>query len=152
MIKSFVIKDYEIEKLVEKVEKKDRSESVAKRLITGKAAEEYFKINYQLVSNFDGFEIKDTTNLACGFDFRLSLDLSFFCVEVKGLNTNSGSISMTEKEFLMAKSLRDKYCLFVVANFREKPNHQHFFDPLNSGLSFKKTEREVIQINYSTLI
>ncbi len=152
LIKSFVIKDYDIEKIVEKIEKKDWTESVAKRLITGKAAEEYFKINYLSVSDFKDFEIKDTTILACGFDFKLSLETNFYCVEVKGLNTNSGSIAMTEKEFFVANELRTEYCLFVVMNFAEKPIHEYFFDPLNSRLTFKKTERQVIQINYSTSI
>lgn len=152
LIKSFVIKNYEIEKFVEKIEKKDKSESVAKRLITGRAAEEYFKANYSSVSHFNEFEISDTTNLACGFDFKLSLNSNFYCVEVKGLNTNSGSISLTEKEFFVANELKKKYCLFVVMNFAEKPNHQFFFDPLNSRLTFKKTERKVTQINYASTI
>lgn len=152
LIKSFVIKDYDVEKIVEKIEKKDKAESVAKRLITGKAAEEYFKTNYLLVNDFKNFELKDTTSLACGFDFKLSLDSNFYCVEVKGLNTNSGSIAMTEKEFFVANELKRKYCLFVVMNFAEKPIHEYFFDPLHSRLTFKKTERQVTQINYSTAI
>lgn len=151
-VKSLVIDNYDIEKITEKVEKKDMSETVAKRLATGKAAEEYFKINYKLVSNFMNYELKDTTNLACGFDYKLSLEKDFYCVEVKGLNTNSGAIAMTEKEFYVANELRKKYCLFVVMNFVEKPNHQFYFDPLNSRLIFKKVERKVTQINYSTKI
>lgn len=150
LIKSFVIKNYEVEKFIEKIEKKDKSESVAKRLITGRAAEEYFKLNYSSINNFKDYELKDTTNLACGFDFKLTLALSFYCIEVKGLNVNSGSISLTEKEFYIANRLKKKYCLFVVKNFIEKPNHQLFFDPLNSRLTFKKNERKINQINYTT--
>jgi hypothetical protein len=150
LIKSFVIDNYEIEKIIKKIEKKDKSESVAKRLITGKAAEEYFKLKYITVKDFRNYELKDTTNLACGFDFKLSLKSNFYCVEVKGLNTNSGSIALTEKEFFVANEFKKKYCLFVVLNFIEKPNHQFFFDPLNTRLTFKKIERKVTQINYST--
>lgn len=152
LIKSFVIKNYEVERIVDKFEKKDKSDTVAKRLITGIAAEEYFKINYQHINHFTDFEIKDTTNLACGFDFKLSYDIKYFCVEVKGLNTNSGSILMTEKEFSVAQHLKEKYCLFIVTNFIEKPVHQYYFDPLNSRLNFKKAERQITQINYSTSI
>ena len=152
LIKSFVLKNYDVEKIVEKFEKKDKSESVAKRLITGIAAEEYFKVNYKNVNHFSEFEIKDTTNLACGFDFKLSSDMQYYCVEVKGLNSNTGSIAMTEKEFSVAQNLREKYCLFIVTNFIEKPIHQYYFDPLNSRLKFKKTERQIIQTNYSTSI
>jgi hypothetical protein len=152
LVKNFVIQDYEIEKFVVNLEKADKSESVAKRLITGKAAEEYFKLNYSSVSHFREFELKDTTYLACGFDFRLSMNSNFYCVEVKGLSSSSGSISFTEKEFHMANELKNKYCLFVVSNFIEKPTHQLFFDPLNSNLNFKKVEREITQINYWTSI
>lgn len=152
LIKSFVIKDYEIEKFIEKIDKLDYAQSVAKRLITGKAAEEYFKVNYNSINDFRGFELSDTTNHACGFDFKLSLEKDFYCVEVKGINTITGSIAMTEKEFIVANNLKKEYCLFVVSNFIEKPIHQYFFDPLNSGLKFKKVERQVTQINYSTSI
>ncbi len=152
LIKSLVIKNYDVEKIIEKFEKKDKSESVAKRLITGIAAEEYFKANYKSVRDFSDFELKDTTNLACGFDYKLSYNIEYYCVEVKGLNTNAGSIAMTEKEFSVAQNLKEKYCLFIVTNFIEKPIHQYYFDPLNSKLQFKKTERQVTQINYSTSI
>ena len=152
LIKSFLISNYEIEKFVETIEKKDRSESVAKRLITGKSAEEYFKINHQTISHFKDHELTDARNLACGFDFKLSQQMYFYCVEVKGLNLNSGNIMMTEKEFFVANELKQQYCLFVVMNFAEKPYHEYLFDPLNSRLSFKKVERQVTQINYSTAI
>lgn len=152
LIKSFVFDNYDIEKIAEKVEKKDMSETVAKRLVTGKAAEEYFKTIYKLVSCFMNCELKDTTNMACGFDYKLSLENNYYCVEVKGLNANSGGIALTEKEYYVANEMKNKYCLFVVMNFVEKPNHQYFFDPLNSKLSFKKVERIVTQTNYATTI
>ncbi|MCL1946498.1 MAG: DUF3883 domain-containing protein [Chitinivibrionia bacterium] len=152
LIKSFLIQDYEIEKFINNIEKKDKSQSVAKRLITGKAAEEYFKINYFTIPQFKDYELKDATNLACGFDFKLLKAANFYCVEVKGLNLKKGNISMTEKEFFVAKELKQNYCLFIVMNFAEKPNHEYFFDPLNSNLSFKKIEQTIIQTNYSTII
>ena len=152
LIKSFVIRDYDIEKLIERIEEKDKSESVARRLVTGRAAEEYFKSNYHTVDNFLNFDLKDATALACGFDFKLSLHSEYYCVEVKGLNSNFGSISLTEKEFSVANEMRKRYCLFIVRNFVETPNHQLFFDPLHSSLSFKRIERRVTQINYATSI
>ncbi|MDR0510604.1 MAG: DUF3883 domain-containing protein [Rikenellaceae bacterium] len=148
LIKSFLIPNYEIEK----IERKDKSESVAKRLITGKSAEEYFKINYPTINQFNGYELHDTTSLACGFDFRLSQSADFYCVEVKGLNSNTGNILMTEKEFFVANKLKRQYCRFVVMNFAEKPYHEYFFDPLGSRLDFRKVERTVKQISYTTLL
>jgi hypothetical protein len=152
LINSFFIPHYEKEKIIATVIKPDSNESVAKRLITGKAAEEYFKINYQSIIEFKDYDLKDTTNCACGFDFKLSFDKKFFCVEVKGLNTNTGNIMLTEKEYVVARELRMQYCLFVVKNFAEKPYHRFFFDPLNSNLTFQKNKRIVTQINYSTLL
>jgi hypothetical protein len=147
LIKNILIQNYDVEEIVEK---KYRTESVAKRLITGKAAEEYFKMHYLYIEPFVGYELKDTTDLACGFDFKLSHNIDFYCVEVKGLNLNTGSIIMTEKEYMVANDLRDKYCLFLVKNFIEKPVHQYVFNPLNSGLNFKKIEQTVVQTSYAT--
>lgn len=152
LVKSFVIKDYEIEKFINKIEKIDYGETVAKRLITGSAAEEYFKLNFDTITEFSDFQISDTTKLACGFDFKLSLDINFFCIEVKGLNANTGSIAMTEKEFYVAEKLKEKYCLFIVSNFIETPVHQYIFDPLSSRLTFKKNQRQIIQTTYNTQI
>jgi len=152
LVKSFVIKDYEIEKFINKIEKIDYGETVAKRLITGSAAEEYFKLNCNTITEFSDFQISDTTKLACGFDFKLSLDINFFCIEVKGLNANTGSIAMTEKEFYVAEKLKEKYCLFIVSNFIETPVHQYIFDPLSSRLTFKKNQRQIIQTTYNTQI
>ena len=149
LIKSFVIRDYDIEKLIDKVEKVDRSESVSKRLVTGNAAEGYFRMNYSSINEFQDFQLQDTTYLACGFDFRLSLATDFFCIEVKGLNANTGSLSLTEKEYKVANEFKERYCLFVVMNFIEKPYHRLLFDPLNNILNFKKTERIVTQISYN---
>lgn len=60
---------------------------------------------------------------------------------------------MTEKEHTMAEDLQERYCLFVVSNFKETPVHQFFFDPLHcSSLLFQRQERQVTQIAYSTKI
>lgn len=149
MVISFVIKNYEVERIVAK---KDRSESVAKRLITGNAAEEYFKAKYRLIDDFKNYRLKDTTNMACGFDFKLSSESNYYCIEVKGLSTNSGSIALTEKEFCAADNIGKRYCLFVVFNFNAVPFHRFFFDPLKSRLSFKKVERQITQISYTTTL
>lgn len=123
------------------------------RLITGKAAEEYFVLNYNKISPFQNYSLKDTTYMGCGFDFKLSLETNNYYIEVKGINEKQGNILMTDKEYAMADFLLDKYCLFVVSNFKEKPFHQLFFNPLKSGLlSFQRTERQITQVSYSASI
>jgi hypothetical protein len=152
LIKSFLVSDYEAEKAVASIIKPDSGESFANRLITGKAAEEYFKSNYRSVHDFIDFELIDTTNLGCGFDFKLQNASLFFCVEVKGLSHNTGNILLTEKEYSCASEFRKNYCLFIVKNFVDKPNHQFFFDPLNSQLNFRQHKNTITVINYSTVI
>lgn len=151
LVKSFLLEEYEIETITSKPDK-DRTEAVAKRLITGRAAEEYFKGNYRSIDVFANCELKDTRNLACGFDYRLSHQTDYYGVEVKGLNAASGSIMLTEKEFYVAERLRARYCLFIVSNFVDSPRHQYFFDPLHSRLSFENIQRRVIQTSFKTAI
>lgn len=152
LIKSFFVENYEITKFIEKVDKKDYSESVSKRLVTGKAAEEYFKFKYKKIELFKSYELLDTTQMACGFDYKLSLNSDYYCVEVKGLNALSGTIQLTEKEYIVAQKLKSKYCLFIVKNFKEEPFHQIVFNPLNSNLVFKKNKIEIIQTTYNATI
>lgn len=151
-VKSFLIQNYDIEKISEVKEAKDYGDTVAKRLLTGKAAEEYFKEKYQQIDSFNRYSIKDTTNMACGFDYKLSFGFDYYCVEVKGLNEQKGSIQLTEKEFFVAKKLTSNYCLFIVKNFKKKPIHDIVFDPLNSQLQFKEVTREIIQTTFITSI
>ena len=153
LIKGFLIPHYEDEKAIEAVVKKtDANDSVAKRLITGRAAEEYFKKAYSSIDEFEGYDLLDTTTFACGFDFKLSFVREYYCVEVKGLSQASGSVMFTEKEYNVAHELRTKYCLFVVKNFSERPYHQLFFDPLRSRLVFQRNEQFVRQISFSAVV
>ena len=123
---------------------------MANRLITGKAAEEYFILNYQTIDLFHNYDIQDTTQMGCGFDFKLSFDQKHFYVEVKGINEKTGSVLMTEKEHSVAEDLRALYCLFVVSNFRDIPEHRLFFDPLYvPQLEFKRQEQIVTRVSYS---
>lgn len=149
LIKSTLFENYTFEKFVNSLTKKDYSETVAKRLITGKAAEEFFRENYSSVPQFENFTLKDTTLFACGFDFKLERNSDYYCVEVKGLQGKSGTITFTEKEFSVAEKLSDAYALYIVTNFIEKPTPKLIFNPLKSTLRFVKTEKLVSQISFS---
>lgn len=154
-IKSIVYSNYEIAILVEKATHQIRKEETfAKRLVTGQAAEQYFKDVYNQISVFKNLILEDTTKFGCGFDFKLhstSTD-KFLGVEVKGLNGLSGNIGLTEKEFCVAHYLKQDYYLFIVKNFIEKPSHVYFQNPLESKLKFKKAETHIIQVNYNAYI
>ena len=128
----------------------NKHEFSASRLITGKAAEEYFVQIYPTIDIFTDFDISDMTSHGCGYDFKLSKGMSRYYVEVKGMNEKNGNILMTEKEHKVADELLNRYCLFVVRDFRNTPFHNYYLDPLHCGqIDFKKQERKVIQTSYT---
>lgn len=128
--------------------------SFAKRLITGQAAENYFENKYLDFTEFRGYKLENTTRLGCGFDFKLIHETKseFLAVEVKGLNLASGVISLTPKEYAVASRLNQRYFLAVVKNFNDAPFCDIHRNPLNSELDFRKTERTVVQINWSVAL
>ncbi len=154
LIDSFVLDEFVDIKDIKfsKRQTKERKFQTSRQL-TGKAAEEYFVMNYPNISPFQNYVLTDTTNMGCGFDYKLSLDADNYYVEVKGINERQGNVLMTEKEYNMAEDLQERYCLFVVSNFKEKPIHQMFFNPIHCGdLLFQRQERQVKQISYQTNI
>jgi hypothetical protein len=127
----------------------------ARRLITGLAAERYFEAVHPSLPDFEGLILENTTRFGCGYDFRLRQEPNekdFLAVEVKGLKEQSGSLSMTPKEYNAASTLQERFFLFVVRNFRETPYHTIFRNPVLSGLQFTKRETTVIQVSWSTTV
>ena len=132
----------------------DADSSFAKRLITGRSAEQYFAGNYSDMAEFSGLELTNTTGWGCGFDFKLSQPGgdAFCAVEVKGLRTKSGQIQMTELEHDMAHELRDRYYLVLVRNFIERPYHTVINDPLNCEIQFTKVERQEVRMAWTASV
>ena len=106
------------------------------------------------LTEFAGHEIEDTTQLGCGYDFRLHPPLSsaFLAVEVKGLAEKSGSVGLTAKEWRVATDLRSRFFLFVVKNFRDRPSHTIHCDPVAGPLAFERRERLVVQVIWSAQV
>jgi len=128
--------------------------SFAKRLITGQAAERYFEVIHPTLPVLADYSLENVTGLGCGFDFRLrkpGLE-DFLAVEVKGLNEFRGTVSLTEKEHRIANLLSQRFYLFIVRNFRDKPCHEIHQDPLAGKLQFTKNERAIVQISWLTTI
>ena len=153
LLKQIIYKEHDLDVLMEQVDREQGEDrSFAKRLITGQAAEQYFKTKYKEISLFQDFEFEDTTRLGCGFDFRLVSPSIFYGVEVKGLSEPSGSIALTSKEYSVASVLKKRFFLFVVKNFKENPFHELYQDPLNGKLVFSKVEQKAIQISWTTRV
>lgn len=128
--------------------------SLAKRLLTWQASENYFLENYNKIDYFSKWNIVDTTKYWCWFDFKVSFsDNSFYAIEVKWLNTKSGNILLTDKEYKVAEKLQNNYFIFIVRNFIEKPEHLIYRNPLwNNEINLKRQEQSIIQISYNFLI
>jgi hypothetical protein len=130
------------------------STTFAKRLVTGRAAEGYFRTNYHSHQELLGGLLVDTTETGCGFDFRINFAESpiFFAVEVKGLSESCGNLALTEKEHRRAEQLRDRYFLYVVRNFKDAPFASMWRDPLDSLLQWQLTKQEQIITSWRTKI
>jgi hypothetical protein len=155
LVKSFTGYDENVWSEVRSKDEKDDSESFfAKRLITGLAAEQYFESVQPGLVEFKGYAVENTTRLGCGYDFRLRKDAekNFLAVEVKGLKERTGSLSMTPKEYDVARALTNRFFLFVVKNFREVPFHEIYPNPLAGQLRFTKKERVMVNISWLATI
>jgi Domain of unknown function (DUF3883) len=150
LVESFVGYDENTASEYQRKKKPSGASYFAQRLITGLAAEQYFESVRPSLSEFKGYTMQNTTNLGCGYDFRMEADSNknFLAVEVKGLNGVKGSLSLTPKEHEIATALRDRFFLFVVRNFRESPSHEIFQNPLSSSLKFRKKERVMVQVSW----
>lgn len=154
LLKQIIYKDHDLDVLMEDVEKDDGKESTfAKRLITGQAAEQYFKNSYLSVDLFRGYNLEDTTKYGCGFDFKLVAENreKFIGVEVKGLNDLTGNIVLTNKEHAVAGILQERYFVYVVKNFKEKPFHEIFQNPIKN-MVFSRNVNTVVQISWNTFV
>lgn len=122
----------------------------ARRLITGLAAEHYFESVQPVLPEFTDCIVENTTQLGCGYDFRLrsKTNDAFLAVEVKGLKDKAGSLMFTPKEHQVAAALADRFYLFVVKNFRESPFHEIYRNPLAGPLTFQSRERVVVQVSW----
>lgn len=147
LLKEVIYKDHAVDVLMETVAgiQGTCGEGFAKRLLTGQAAEQYFKSEYKKIAVFSGFNLEDTTRLGCGFDFRLVAPETFYAVEVKGLSAVTGNITLTDKEHSVGALLGSLYFLFVVKNFKEEPFHEIYRDPLAGKLVFDQVEHASVE-------
>jgi hypothetical protein len=155
LIKSFVGQDENAWSTFQTTDEgEERASGFAKRLITGLAAEKYFESVHSTLPEFQGFAMENTTQLGCGYDFRLSKrgEKDFLAVEVKGIRERVGSVSLTPREYDAAAELKKNYYLFVVKNFQKEPYHDLFLNPIGGKLRFTRTERVLIQVSWLTRV
>jgi hypothetical protein len=130
------------------------SHSFARRLITGRAAEQYFLAHYPKMTEFASAPLIDTTSWGCGFDFKVTptKPRAFLAVEIKGLRGRYGQIQMTALEFEVAEALQERYFLIIVRNFLETPFHSVINNPTKSSIQFTQVKRKEIRLSWNANI
>jgi len=115
---------------------------------TGKKAEDFF-IDWfasEKENIFQG-QLEDTRDLGCGYDFKIvkTNGLAQY-VEVKGLASESGGITMTNKEWVVARAQGKQYYIFLVRNIDTRPQVQIIPNP---SQCFEPVRREYTTIQVS---
>lgn len=147
IVKMYLQKDFKVD-LGEAVQVSPLLKSRFKALQeTGQEAEFYFMHNYQSVPVFHNCPIEDARLFGDGYDFQILKDCGFLLAEVKGIKTDSGSIRMTNNEFLKAREYKDDYFLVVVSNLAEVPKITPIENPVKQ---LKLTQKKIVsrQVNY----
>lgn len=106
--------------------------------LTGQEAELYFMNNYQGIESFSTGILDDARLYGNGYDFQVKVSERYYLAEVKGVRSVSGSIRLTENEFLKANDYKDEYGLVIVSNLADQPKMTTIFNPIaNLALSKK---------------
>ncbi|WP_404453977.1 DUF3883 domain-containing protein [Virgibacillus necropolis] len=113
------------------------------RGVTGKKAEELFVeyFNNGFFHKYQG-DLIDTRDEGSGFDFKLDGN-SGIVFEVKGLSSESGGISFTDKEWETAKKLEGNYNLVILTDVFNKPEIKVINNPYNIIHPTKRVYRSV---------
>ncbi|WP_208591875.1 DUF3883 domain-containing protein [Gracilibacillus suaedae] len=118
------------------------------RGITGKQAEKLFiqYFNDGLFNDYEG-ELIDTRDDGCGYDFKLSGETKVV-FEVKGLSSEEGGVSFTDKEWSIAKELKSKYILIIISNISLSPKIKVVVNPYEK-INPTKRYTKVISVNWA---
>ena len=104
----------------------------------------YHKIHQSPVSGI----LNDTRDLGCGYDFSVNSGGTKSCLEVKGLDGDTGGISFTSKEWQVAEALGDEYYLVIVRNISNSPSIQIIQNPFRE-LAPKKSIFTTVQVRWN---
>lgn len=115
--------------------------------ITGREAELYFMNNYQNIEVFANGELDDARLFGDGYDFQIQVSGKYYLAEIKGIRSSSGSIRLTENEFLKASDYKDEYGLIIVSSLASLPKMTTVFNPIDN-LQLVKKEVFQSQITY----
>jgi hypothetical protein len=106
--------------------------------VTGQEAELYFMHNYKSIGSFSTGVLDDARLFGDGYDFQIQVVEKYFLVEVKGVKSASGSIRLTENEFMKASEYKNDYGVVVVSNLADSPKMTTIFNPIKNLILTKK--------------
>ena len=106
--------------------------------VTGQEAELYFMYNYKNIETFSNGVLDDARLFGDGYDFQIQVTEKYFLAEVKGVRASSGSIRLTENEFMKASEHKNDYGLIVVSNLSDLPKMTAVFNPIENLALTKK--------------
>jgi hypothetical protein len=118
------------------------------RGVTGRRAEEIFIEHHGKTGEPQPGKLHDTRDLGCGYDFRIEHIVREYYVEVKGLNSERGGLSFTDKEWKTAQMTQDQYFLALVRNVYTTPAI-HFIQNPTLVLSAQKIIFTTVQIRWT---
>lgn len=115
---------------------------------TGRNAEAAFIKYHCETGNPKGGNLRDTRDFGCGYDFEIINGNQRIQIEVKGLDSDSGGITFTSKEWDVAQKNGDSYFLAIVRNVSEIPTVQIIQNPA-SVLRPKKSIFTTVQVRWN---
>lgn len=118
------------------------------RTPTGKAAEEFFLRFFTENKKPVEGNLIDCRDLGVGYDYRIETGSDKYYVEVKGLAEFIGGVLFTDKEWITAKTEKEKYYLCLVSNLNEQPEIIFIQNPAEK-IKPKKNIYTSIQVSWS---
>ena len=107
---------------------------------TGLEAELFFAQHYREVTELAEGVLVDARLFGDGYDYEVTTKNGFYLAEVKGIRGTKGKLRLTRREFLQARTYRERYILAVVGNLEQNPSLRVFVNPLEK-LSFGEVTR-----------
>jgi hypothetical protein len=98
--------------------------------LTGRAAELHFMNNYNDIESFATGIIDDGRLYGDGYDFQVEVSGKYYLAEIKGVRGLSGSVRLTENEFLKASEFQNNYALVIVSKLDDLPKMTTVFNPI----------------------
>lgn len=118
------------------------------RTPTGKAAEEFFLRFFSENKKPVEGNLIDCRDLGVGYDYRIETENQEYFVEVKGLAEFAGGVLFTDKEWMKAKTEKEKYYLCLVSNLNGEPEIIFVQNPAEK-IKPKKNIYTSIQVSWS---